>query len=217
MSEYISVQEAKEWICEVGKRMYAREFVAANDGNISIRTGENQVVCTPTAVSKGYMTPEMMCVIDMDGNRLEGELKPSSEVKMHLRVYKENPEQKAVVHAHPQVSTTFSIVGIEMSKPIMSEAVVLLGPIHIAPYAEPGTEEVPDSIAPYCNGKNGVLLANHGALTWGRDILEAYHRMESLEHYAKVLMYTTKVFGSDNELNEQQIEGLRAIKKRLGL
>ncbi len=217
MNLFISKEEAKDWICEIGKRMYAREFVASNDGNISIRTGENEVVCTPTGVSKGYMTPDMMCVIDMDGNLLEGTLKPSSEVKMHLRVFQEDPKQTAVVHAHPQVSTTFSIAGIEMDKPIMSEAVVLLGPVHIAPYAEPGTYEVPDSIAPYVKGHNAVLLANHGALTWGRNILEAYHRMESLEHYAKVLMYTTKVFGSNNELNEEQVAGLKAIKKRLGL
>ena len=216
-NEYMSVEEAKKMICEVGKRMYDREFVAANDGNISIRTGENEVVCTPTGVSKGYMTPDMMCVINLNGEILSGNMKPSSEVKMHLRVFKENPKMKAVVHAHPPISTTFSIVGTELDKPILAAAVILLGTVHIAPYAKPGTEEVPESIAPYCNNSNGVLLANHGALTWGRDILEAYHRLESMEHYAKILMYTTKIFESDNELTKEQIEGLNEIKKRLGL
>lgn len=215
MGKYVEVIEAKRMICEIGKRMYLREFVAANDGNISIRIGENQVACTPTGVSKGYMTPEMICVVDMEGNHMEGELKPSSEMKMHLRVFKENSELTAVVHAHPQVATSFSIVGVDMIKPIMSEAVLLLGPIHIAPYAKPGTEEVPDSIAPYCNGYNGVLLANHGALTWGRNPLEAYYRMEAMEHYAKVLMNTTQIFKSNNELTEKHVEGLMEIRKRM--
>jgi len=127
---------------------------------------------------------------------------------MHIKVYEENENVESVVHAHPPIATSFSIAGIELIKPILIENVILLGPIHIASYAKPGTEEVPKSIEPYCKKYNGVLLANHGALTWGKDIKEAFYRLESMEHYAKILMYTTKILKSDNQLTEVQIEEL---------
>ncbi|NLY43990.1 MAG: class II aldolase/adducin family protein [Clostridiaceae bacterium] len=211
---YISDHEAKEAIIEVGKRMYAKGFVASNDGNISIRVGENALWTTPTGVSKGYMTPDMLVKTDMDGNILEGVKKPSSEIRMHLRVYKENPDVMAVTHAHPPVATSFAIAGISLDKPILPEAIVNLGSVPIAPYATPGTGGVAESIAPYCRSHNAVLLANHGALTWGKDVFEAYYRMESLEHYATVLMYTGYIIGKANELNESQVKELIKIREK---
>src|SRR6056297_3444653 len=190
---YPNIFKAKEMICEIGKRMYHREYVAANDGNISLKVEENKIISTPTGVSKGFMTKEMISELDLEGNWNGVGMKPTSEMKMHLRVYKENKDIGAVVHAHPPVATAFSVANIELTKPILIENVLLLGPIHIAPYAKPGTKEVPESIAPYCKKYNGVLLANHGALTWGEDIMEAYHRLESMEHYAKILMYSNKI------------------------
>ncbi|MDF2038175.1 class II aldolase/adducin family protein [Cytobacillus oceanisediminis] len=214
---YISDQEAKEMICEIGRRVYNKNFVAANDGNISIKIGDHELWTTPTGVSKGFMTPEMMVKMDLSGNVLEGNLKPSSEVKMHLRVYQENPEAKAVVHAHPPVATSFAIAGISLEKPVSPEAIVLLGKVPVAPYATPGTQEVPDSIAPYCRDYNAVLLANHGALTWGRDIKEAYFRMESLEHYALMLLYSEHIMQKSNELSTGQIAELISIREKMGI
>lgn len=215
--EYYSDVEAKELICEIGRRIYQKNFVAANDGNISVKVGPDTIWTTPTGVSKGYMTPDMMVKMDLSGKILSRNLKPSSEVKMHLRVYQENAEAMAVVHAHPPVATSFAIAGINLDKPISPEAVVLLGKVMIAPYATPGTLEVPDSIAPFCKEYNAVLLANHGALTWGRDIFEAHFRMESLEHYALMTMYSNHVIQQANELNNNQIAELISIRKKLGI
>jgi L-fuculose-phosphate aldolase len=214
---YYSDNEAKEMICEIGRRVYNRNYVAANDGNISVKVGPDEIWTTPTGVSKGYMTPDMMVKMDLSGQVLSGNMKPSSEVKMHLRVYNENPEVNAVVHAHPPVATSFAIAGIPLDKPVLPEAIVLLGTVPVAPYALPGTQEVPDSIAPYCKTHNAVLLANHGALTWGRDLMEAYFRMESLEHYATILMYSNNILKKANELNGSQIADLIKIRESMGI
>jgi L-fuculose-phosphate aldolase len=205
---YPNVENSKKMICEIGRRMYQREYVAANDGNISVKVGNNLIISTPTGVSKGYMTSDMISEVNLEGNWNGIGLEPTSELKMHLRVYKENKNVGAVVHAHPPIATAFSVAGIELIKPILIENILMLGPILIAPFAKPGTQEVPESIAPYCKKYKGVLLANHGVLTWGEDLTEAYHRLESMEHYAKILMYSTKILGSNRELNREQIERL---------
>lgn len=214
---WLSDQEAIEQILEVGRRMYARNYVAANDGNITCRVSPDTLWATPTGVSKGYMTREMLIKVDLEGQVLEGSAAPSSELKMHLRVYQENPAVRACVHAHPPAATSFAIAGIPLDRPILPEAVVQLGVVPVAPYAAPGTQEVPDSIAPYCRTHNAVLLANHGALTWGNSPLEAYMRMESLEYYAQVTMYTGSVLGRANELTERQIDQLIETRSRLGI
>lgn len=216
-STYMQVNEARNAICEIGRRMYQRNYVAANDGNISIRVGDNFVLATPTGVSKGFMTPEMMCLLTLDGDRVDGHLAPSSEIKMHLRVYSENPQVRAVTHAHPLIATSYAVAGIELDLAILPEAVVMLGKVPIAPYATPGTQEVPDSIAPFCKDYSAVLLANHGALTWGRDIYEAYFRLESLEHYAGILLNTTRIIGAFNQLSCQQVEDLITLRQRMGI
>lgn len=213
MSEFA----ARKAICDIGRRMYDKDFVAANDGNISIKIDKNTIICTPTGVSKGFMTPEMLVKMTLQGEVISGNLKPSSEIKMHLRVYEENEEVMAVTHAHPPIATSFAIAGIELNQALLPEAVVMLGTVRIAPYATPGTQEVPDSIAPYCKTDNAVLLANHGALTWGRDIIEAYHRLESLEYYAKIIMYTSFVIGKSNSLTCDQVSNLIDIKNKMGI
>lgn len=216
-AKYYSEFEAKKLICEIGRRVYERNFVAANDGNISVKIGPSTILTTPTGVSKGFMTPDMIVKMDLSGKILSGKMQPSSEVKMHMRVYLENPEVKAVVHAHPPVATSFAVAGIGLEKPILPEQIVLLGNVPVAPYATPGTQEVPDSIAPYCKNHNAVLLANHGALTWGADLLQAYHRMESLEHSALIMMYTTNIINKANELSCDQVTDLIAIRHKLGI
>jgi len=212
---YISDSEAKRMIVEIGKRMFLKGYVAANDGNISIRVGPKTIWVTPTGVSKGYMEPDMMVKLDLDGKMISGDRKESSEVMMHLRVYNEDPDVMAVVHAHPPVATSFAVAGIPLDRPVLTEAVLTLGSVPIAPYATPGTEEVPDSITPFCRSHNAVLLANHGAVAWGRDVLEAYYRLESVEHYATVMMYTGHVIGRANELTADQVARLVQIREKL--
>lgn len=216
-TKYLSDFEAKKAIIDLGKRMYLRGFVAANDGNISCRVGVNTIWTTPTGVSKGFMTPEMLVKMDLNGKVLLGNRKPSSEIKMHLRVYQENPEVMAVTHAHPPIATCFAIAGISLDKAVLPEAVVQLGTVPVAHYATPGTQEVPDSIAPYCKDYNGVLLANHGALTWGKDIYEAFYRLESVEYYATILMNTGSILKKANELSERQVSELLKIRENLGI
>ncbi len=217
MNGYLSDFEAKKAIIAVGKRMYDKGFVAANDGNISCKVSQSIIWTTPTGVSKGFMTPDMLVKMSLDGKVLMGKSKPSSEVKMHIRVYEENPDIMAVTHAHPPVGTSFAIAGISLDQAILPEAVVNLGSVPIAHYATPGSQEVPNSIAPYCKSHNAVLLANHGALTWGKNIFEAYYRLESLEYYATVLMYTGKIIGRANELSCEQVDELVKIREMLGV
>ena len=209
--------EAKKAILDIGKRMYDTGFVASNDGNISCKVGTHAIWTTPTGVSKGFMTQDMLVKMDLSGKILLGKCKPSSEVKMHLRVYRENPEVQAVTHAHPPVATSFAIAGIPLDKAVLTEAVMGLGTIPVARYATPGTEEVPDSIASFVNTHNGVLLANHGALTWGKDVYQAFYRLESVEYYATILMYTGYIIERQNTLSSSQVERLLEIRRKLGI
>lgn len=203
-------------ILAIGARMYAKNMVVANDGNISARTNDG-IWTTPTGVCKGDMTQEMLVKVDMSGHVLSGSAKPSSELKMHLRVYAENPQVQAVVHAHPPIATSFAIAGIPLDSAILPEAIVNLGVVPVAPYAVPGTQAVPDSIAPYCRTHNAVLLANHGALTWGRDLWQAYFRMESLEYYATVTMNTGYILRQARMLTPEEIQASVATRERLGI
>lgn len=216
-NDYMSEKEAKKAILDIGQRMYVRGFVAANDGNISIRTGKNEIWATPTGVSKGFMTKKMLVKVDLDGKVLEGERKPSSELKMHLRAYKENASLRSVCHAHPPICTAFAVAGIPLDVPVLAEAVITLGDVPIAPYAELGSKEVPEVIAPFCHTHNGVLLANHGAVTWAEDPYAAYYRLESMEYYANILMITGRILGKQNTLSEDQIERLLAMREKFGV
>jgi L-fuculose-phosphate aldolase len=214
---YPSEFEAKKNIIEIGRRMYMKGFVAANDGNISCRVSPNEILCTPTGVSKGFLTPDMLVRVDMSGKVISGKMKPSSEVKMHLRVYQELPETMAVTHAHPPVATSFAIAGIPLDRAILPESVVILGTVPIAKYALTGSTEVPDSIAPYVKNYNAVLLANHGALTWGRSIDEAFYRLEEVEYFAQVTMNVYSILGRSNELSCSQVQELMKVRNKFGI
>jgi len=214
---YCNDAEAKKLIIDIGRRMFLRQYVSSNDGNISVKTGENRLWVSPSGVSKGYMTEEMLICTDLDGNVLEGEGKPSSELKMHLRVYKENPEVKAVVHAHPIAATCFAIAGIALDAAVMTESVLGLGVVPLAPYATTGTEAVADSVAPFCRDYNALLLANHGALTWGSDAMQAYYRMESLECYAQIMMNLGYLNKPAQLLTRDQVNELLEKREALGI
>lgn len=210
-SEY----EIKQEMCEIGRRVYERGMVAANDGNFSVRLSENEFLCTPTGVSKGFMTPEYICKIDGEGKLLEanGSFKPSSEMKMHMRVYKERADVQAVVHAHPPYATTFAAARIPLDQPILSEAVLTLGRVPVAVYGTPSTKEVPDAVAEYLPYYDAMLLANHGALTYGDSLINAYHKMESVEFYARIL-YQTRLLGGAKELTAKQVEDIYEIRRK---
>ncbi len=210
--------EIKKQICDIGKRIYDRGMVAANDGNISVKISENEFLCTPTGVSKGFMTPEYICKVDRDGKVIQANpgFKPSSEIKMHMRVYKERPDVKAVVHAHPMYATGFAIAGIPLTQPIMPEAVIALGCVPIAKYGTPSTEEIPDAVSEHLQYFDAVLLENHGALSFSDSLLNAYHKMESVEFYAK-LLYISNQLGGPKELSEAQVQRLYEIRRQFGL
>lgn len=211
-------REARKEILNIGKRMYERGFVSANDGNISIRVGENRIWVTPTGVSKGYMTEDELVCLDLDGTILEGTARPSSETKMHLRIYRENPVVQAVVHAHPIISTAFSIARIPLDVALMTESVVGLGVVPVAPYATTGSQAVPDSVAPYCRDYHAVLLANHGALTWGETPMQAWYRMESLECCAAVMQQLGHLEGRKPcVLSRDEVGELLEVRKKLGV
>lgn len=210
--------EIKQQICDIGKRIYDRRMVASNDGNISVRISENEYLCTPTGVSKGFMTPEYICKIDGEGNVLEANegFRPSSEIKMHLRVYAKRPDVKAVVHAHPIFATSFAIAGIPLTQPIMPEAVIALGEVPIAEYGTPSTEEIPDAVEKYLPYYDAVLLANHGALSYSDSLLAAYHKMESLEFYAE-LLFRSRQLGGPKEFTNDQVKRLYEIRRKFGM
>ncbi len=208
--------EIKKEICEIGKRIYNKGFVAANDGNITVKVGENEFWATPTGVSKGYMTPDMLIKVNADGKVLEGTWKPSSELKMHLRVYKERPDVRAVVHAHPPTATGFAIARIPLDKYTMPEAVIFLGSVPIAEYGTPSTEEIPDAVSKYLQNHDAVLLENHGALTVGGDLTTAYFKMETLEFFAKISLVARQL-GGEKELNCEQVGKLMDIRKKMNV
>lgn len=214
----VSEFEIKKQICDIGKRIYNKGMVAANDGNISVKISDNEFLCTPTGVSKGFMTPEYICKVDKDGNVIQANpgFKPSSEIKMHMRVYKERPDVNSVVHAHPIFATSFAIAGIPLTQPIMPEAVIALGCVPIAEYGTPSTEEIPDAVSKYLQHYDAVLLANHGALSYSDSLLAAYHKMESLEFYAE-LLYRSKQLGGPKELSNSQVQRLYEIRRKFGL
>lgn len=204
-----AIEKIKQDICEVGRLLYHRGYVVSNDGNISVRTGENEIWITPSGVGKARMSPSILVKTDLEGNILEGTRYPSSEIKMHLMVYRSRPDVKAVVHAHPPVATSFAICRKPLSKHYLAEMVLGLGDIPVTEFAMLSTEEVPQSIEPYVHNKNAVLLANHGALAWGPNLWAAFDRMEVVEQTAKVHLYVEQI-GGGVELTREQTETLRA-------
>ena len=208
---YPTDAQAKAAILDAGRKIYQRGLVAANDGNLSVRVGENALWVTPTGVSKGSMTEEMLVKLDLDGNLLEGVRKPSSETRMHLRIYQEAPLVRAVVHAHPPAATAFAAAGLPLDRPVLQEAVVQLGTVPVAPFALPGSQGVADSVAPYCRQYRALLLEYHGAVTWGDSMEQAHYRLECLEQLATVTLHL-RTLGCDRQMPDalvRELEGLR--------
>jgi L-fuculose-phosphate aldolase len=203
-------------IVEVGRRMYARGYTASNDGNISVRLGSDRLLMTPKNVCKGFMTPDMMCITDLAGRKLQGDREPSSEMLMHLEVYRRRPDVAAVVHAHPPTATGFAVAGIPLDRAVLAEVLCTLGSIPIAEYATPSTQELPDAVAKYIKAHDGMLLANHGALTVGADVLGAYYKMETIEHFAKISL-VARMLGRENLIARQEVLRLQELRGTYGI
>ena len=212
-------REAREQIINIGKRMYEKNHCVANDGNISCRTADNGVWVTPSGVSKGFMTEDMLIKVDLDGNVLEknGDYKISSEIKLHLKVYNERSDVNGVVHAHPPTATAFACARKDMNTPIVTEALLNLGTVPCAPFAVPGTPELAETIVPYLKDHAACLLANHGALTWGNSLLQAYYRLETLEYYATMLVISGELPVHPHVLGEEEVQAVIERRKGYGI
>ncbi|MDD5067762.1 MAG: class II aldolase/adducin family protein [bacterium] len=206
----------KKEIIEVGRRLWTKDFVAANDGNISVKISEHEILCTPSGVSKGFMTEEMIVKIDTSGKVLRGSHRTTSEIKMHLEAYSRRTDIRAVVHSHPPYCLALAVCGISLDACLLPEVVLQLGKIPLAPYATPSTEEVPQSISELIKTHDAVLLQNHGLITIGRDLPEAYYKTETVEHFAKIY-YLALATGRVNYLDTDEVEKLVSIRKLYGI
>ena len=256
-------QSARRDIVEAGRRMYLRGYISGNDGNLSARVSDNVIIATPSGVSKGFMTEDMLVKLDLDGcilsygcsaalddadgsgsantnsdgndsasgdsnGSISGDcnggansdgkhgLKPSSEIRMHLAIYRKSPKLRAVCHAHPPVSASFAAAGVALDKPFLQETVMLLGVIPVAKYAAPGSDELADGAASFCLDYHGALLEHHGAVTWGDSVMQALYRMESVEYTATVAMYS-KMLGFSRTLDIDKIDKLTAKRAEWGI
>lgn len=218
MEEIVLNEELiKEQICDVCNKMWQKGWVAANDGNVSVKIAENTFLCTPTGISKSFITPDKLLKINEKGEVLEadGDYKPSSEIKMHLRAFKDREDVGAVLHAHPPVATAFALAHIPLDSYTLIESAIAIGSIPIAPFGIPSTDEVPESIAPFLPEHDVILLENHGALTVGSDVITAYYRMETLELTANTIYHARMLLGGkhEEEIPREKLETLFDMRK----
>ncbi len=210
-----SEDEHRREICTAGRWIHARGYVASTDGNISVRLDSRRVLTSPTGISKGLMTPDDLVITDLKGRKVSGRREASSELAMHLLIYNRRPDIHAVCHAHPPVATAHAAAGMALNKAILSELVIALGCIPVAEYGTPGTQELSDSLEPLVPNFDAILLANHGVVTYGGDLLTAFHRMETVEHFALVSMYS-EILGKQVLLSGHDVEKLLAARARYG-
>ncbi|MGW8256289.1 MAG: class II aldolase/adducin family protein [Thermoguttaceae bacterium] len=211
----INQQALKNEICEIGRRIYKRGFAAANDGNISFRISENQVLCTPTMICKGFMKPEDLCIVDMEGKQLAGKRKRTSEVMLHLAIMKERAEVKSVVHCHPPHATAFGIAREPVPQCVLPEVEIFLGDVPITKYAIPGGKEFADTILPFVHKTNVIILANHGTVSFGETVEKAYWWTEILDAYCRILMLS-RGLGNINYFTEPEAKALLDLKNKWG-
>jgi len=204
--------EKKEFI-EICRNLYLKEFVAGTDGNVSVRIGKNKILCTPTSLSKGKIKDTDLVLINLDGQVISGKRKPSTEIKMHLAIYKYRDDVNAVIHAHPIFATAYASSKLALEIPVLPEVVLNLGIVPVCKYATPSTEEVVNSILSYLQITNVLLLQNHGAVTYGNSLEEAYFYMEKLEHNAKIFFISSQLKGV-NSLSKEQLEKLYSINEK---
>jgi L-fuculose-phosphate aldolase len=211
-----SEQQARRDIVEVIRRVYARGWISATDGNVSILLGPERVLATPTGINKGSMTPDDLIVVDRRGNRITGSRPPSSELRMHLAAYDERPDVRAVVHAHPTNCIAFSLAGVSLAQCLLPEIVFTFGSIPTTAYTTPTTDEVPNEIKKWLRDFDAMILDRHGSLTVGADVFAAYDKLERMEHVAEIT-FRARMLGPIRPLAPEQVERLRAVGRGLGL
>lgn len=193
--------------------IYEKQYVAAQDGNISARLPDGTIMCTPTRSNKGFVKAEDMIVIDAKGNKLKGHRKPSSEMAMHLLIYEMRSDVQAIVHAHPACATAFAAAGIPLNKALISEVVLSLGCIPLTEYGTPGTPELTDQLRPFIQSYDALLLSNHGVVTYGTDLEDAFNRMDTVEHFAKISIYT-HILGRERLLSTEDVGKLMVQRQK---
>jgi L-fuculose-phosphate aldolase len=210
------LSQARADVIHVCHRMYQRGFVAANDGNVSARLPDDRVLVTPAGRSKGFLAEEDLIVIDLEGRVLEGRAKPSSEYRMHTALYRARPDVHGMAHAHPVTATGFAVAGIPLANPVLPEIIVTLGSIPIAPYGCPGTPELPEKILPLAERHDAFLLENHGVLTLGPTVIDAYHRLEAVEQFARISL-VARLLGGERPLPEERVRELVNLRGFYGV
>jgi L-fuculose-phosphate aldolase len=212
------VHALKLQLCDMGRRLWSRAYVDGNGGNMAIRVGENLAVCTPTLVSKGFMKPEDMCLVDLEGNQLAGTKKRTSEILMHLQIMKRQARAVATVHCHPPHATAFAVAGVEPPTCMLPEIEVFIGKVPIAPYRTPGTPEMGKLVADLTDHHNTILMANHGVVSWSHLSLEdAYFKMEIIEAYCRTIVIAAQLGTALKTFSNSQLQELLKIKQTLGI
>src|SRR4051812_24449345 len=212
----VSEWKLKEQMCDIGRRIWIKGFCAGNEGNHSYRIGENRILCTPTGISKGNLKPDDICTVDMDGKQVAGTRKRTSEILLHLAIYKARPDVKAVIHSHPPHATAFAVAGVDLPTCIHPEAEVFLGAVRTAKYVTPGDTRLGESILPYVKDSNTILLQSHGVVCFHPDLEQAYYQLEIVDAYARILILAKQV-GSIRPLAADEMKELLELKTRFGL
>jgi L-fuculose-phosphate aldolase len=215
MPARVSQATLRKQMCEIGRRIWLKGFCAGNEGNHSCRLSDNRVLCTPTGRSKGFLKPGDMCVVDMNGRKVAGSRDRTSEIHLHLAIYRARPDVRAVIHSHPPHATAFAISGVDLPTCVHPEAEIFLGPVKTAKYVTPGDERLGKSVAPFLANSNTVLLQSHGVVTFASDLERAYYQLEIVDAYARLLILAKQLSSNLRTLNDNEMSELLAIKKRL--
>ncbi len=208
-------QTARDQVTECCRRMHERGLISGGEGNVSVRVGRSRLVVTPSGVNKGFLKPADLVVTDLEGRVVKGRARPSSEVRVHLAAYRVRPEVGAVVHAHPPTAVAFTIAGVSLAQCVVPEAIVTLGEVGTAPYATPSTEALASEVERILVDHDVVLMDRHGSVTLGRDVFEAYDRLEALEHTARIT-FLARTLGPLKPLPREEVERLRALREAMG-
>lgn len=211
------IEALKVHMCDIGRRLWEKDYTDGNGGNLTWRVGDNMVLCTPTLVSKGFMKPEHLCLVDLEGNQLAGKYKRTSEVNTHLGIMKRQPKAKACCHAHPPHATAFAVAKVRPPTCLIPEAEVFLGQIEIAPYETPGTPENARTVGETAVENQAVLMANHGVITWGKDLEDAYWKMENTDAYCRTIWVASQLGQELTPISPKQAKELIALRKSLGM
>ena len=208
-----SERQNREQIVRYGRMLHERCFVAATDGNLSVRLDENRILATPTCMSKGSMRPSDMFIVDREGRLLSGKRRVSSEIAMHLLIYRLRPDVMGIVHAHPPTATGFAAAGVPLNQPLVCEVVIGLGSIPLAKYGTPGTPELTNALEPLVPQYDAILMSNHGVVAYGGDLEQAYMKMETVEHFARIALVTHQL-GHQQPLGAAEVEKLAIVREK---